>query len=194
MRGFSDVQSVTGSLNQAIATINRLYPFLYYTWHLVKAINEPTAQSATATPENWIESLSASDSNSVMTYMTNVDTMAALARGADIPAILCLQATLPFKENGKLRKNVLSDIERVGPAADAPWGRIEELNSYFTLAKEYFANRIKRNSGSVRYCDMTDVFRDEPDQTYIDGVHLTQKGNELVARRFLNEIAGITHQ
>ena len=194
MRGFSDVQSIKGSLHQAIATINRFYPFLYYTWHLVKAINEPTAQRAVAISKNWDESLSASGANSVMSYMTNVDTMAALARGADIPAILCLQATFSFKENGKLRKTVLSDIERGWADADAPWGRVEEINSYFTLAKEQFANRIKRNSGSVRYCDMTDVFRDEPDQTYVDGIHLTQRGNELVARRFFAEIAGITHR
>jgi lysophospholipase L1-like esterase len=197
MYGFDKVQTVSGSFSQFLDVVNAKYPVLYYTFHLAKIVSfwlqasrgkSPVSQSGDEPIKAWIAS---PERNSGMTYLANVDTMAAIARGTGIPAILCLQATLPFTPKGDPLKDTLAAPERAGVVA--PWRRAREYNLYFDYVLAGFRERIAANSGAVHYCDMTGLFQHVADQTFIDSVHLTAEGNELVAKRFLAEIEQVVH-
>lgn len=194
--GFDNVQTISGSFSQFLDVVNAKYPVLYYTFHLAKIVSfwlqtSDGKSSATVTAsepgdeqiKSWIAS---PEQNSGMTYLANIDTMAAIARGKGIAAIFCLPPTLSFTPNGHALKDTL-----VGPeqgAVEAPWRKTREFNLYFNYILAGFRERIAVNSGDIRYCDMTGLFQHVADQTFIDSAHLTAKGNELIAKRYLAEI------
>jgi lysophospholipase L1-like esterase len=201
MYGFNKVQTVSGSFSQFFDILNNQYPVLYYTLHLAKIVSfwmqtsggkQPAAVTGSQPGEQQIKNwISSPEQNSALTYLANVDTMAAIARGQGIPAVLCLQPTLPFTPGGHPIKDTLVGPERAG--VEAPWNHAREYNQYFDYALAQFRERIAANSGSVHYCDMTGMFQKVADQIFIDAVHLTSKGNELVAKRFLAEIEQVVH-
>ncbi len=189
--GFDSIQTVPGALTQLAAAFNSEIPILYYAYNLATYLAKPgNAAPAAARPseaqiQEWAR---ARGQNSAAAFVANVDIMAGLARGLGIPAVLCLQPTLLFTPQGRPSKDNLVGGEANGMDAIKA---MTEYNVYYGHAAEQFRRRVRENSGPVRYCDMTEMFRPTAEQVFVDPVHLNARGNELVAERFAREISGL---
>ena len=197
LEGIRRIESPAGALSHTLNLLNEKFPVLFYTATLAKHVraqlwadewrNKHAIGPTDFDGLNLQKRLLTRQTVSVSTYLRNMDTVASMARGKDFGALICLQPAMGDDDKfGKVRKEKLVSAE-IDHAATIKKVRPYK-GEYFALARKMFEKRISKNTTSVQFCDLGELFRKQTEQMWLDDVHYTPSGNLVIARALLAKL------